>query len=61
MGNNATHELDIARWALQVDFPEYVFVEADKRHFLDDGWEMYDTMDAMFRFPENKIIKWDGR
>jgi predicted dehydrogenase len=61
MGNNATHELDVARWALQVDFPEYVFVEADKRHYLDDGWEMYDTMDAMFRFPGNKIIKWDGR
>ncbi len=45
MGNNATHELDVARWALQVDVPEYVFVEADKRHFKDDGWEMYDTMD----------------
>ncbi len=61
MGNNATHELDVARWALQVDYPEYVFVEADKRHFKDDGWEMYDTMDALFRFPKNKIIKWDGR
>ena len=61
MGNNATHELDVARWALQVDVPEFVFVEADKRHFKDDGWEMYDTMDAMFRFPGNKIIKWDGR
>jgi len=61
MGNNATHELDIARWALQVDYPEYVFVEAAKRHYKDDGWEMYDTMDALFRFPQNKIIKWDGR
>ncbi len=61
MGNNATHELDIARWALQVDYPEFVFVEADKRHFESDGWEMYDTMDATFRFPGNKIIKWDGR
>jgi predicted dehydrogenase len=60
-GNNATHELDVARWALQVEFPEHVAVEAAKRHFLDDGWTMYDTMDATFRFPGNKIIKWDGK
>ena len=61
MGNNATHELDIARWALQVDFPEHVAVEAAKRHFEDDGWEMYDTMDAEFKFHDNKVIKWDGK
>ncbi len=60
-GNNATHELDVARWALQVDYPTRVDVEAGKRHFFDDGWEMYDTMDAMFRFEGDKIIKWDGR
>jgi predicted dehydrogenase len=60
-GNNATHELDVARWALQGNFPEYVTVEAAKRHFLEDGWTMYDTMDATFRFPGNKIIKWDGK
>jgi len=45
-GNNGTHELDVARWALQVDFPQHVYVEAEKRHFLDDGWEMYDDMEA---------------
>lgn len=60
-GNNATHELDVARWALQVDLPLHVEVEAEKRHFLDDGWEMYDTMDATFRFSGNKVIKWDGK
>jgi len=60
-GNNATHELDIARWALQVNFPQRVDVEAAKRHFINDGWEMYDTMDATFRFANNKIIKWDGK
>ena len=60
-GNNATHELDIARWALQVDLPNSVYVEAGKRHFFDDGWEMYDTMDVIFRFPGNKIIQWDGK
>lgn len=60
-GNNATHELDIARWALQVDFPHYAEVEAAKRHFLQDGWEMYDTMKASFEFNDNKIIEWDGK
>lgn len=60
-GNNATHELDIARWALQGEFPEFVSVEGAKRHFINDGWKMYDTMDATLRFPGNKIIKWDGK
>jgi predicted dehydrogenase len=60
-GNNATHEFDVARWALQVDYPLRVDVEAEKRHFLNDGWEMYDTMEATFRYPGNKVIVWDGK
>jgi predicted dehydrogenase len=60
-GNNATHELDVARWSLKVDFPSRVDVEAGKRHFFDDGWEMYDTMYSTFRFPGDKVINWDGR
>lgn len=60
-GNNAVHEVDIARWALQVDYPERVEVVSGKFHFLDDGWTMYDTMDATWLFPDNKIIKWDGK
>ena len=60
-GNNGTHELDVARWALQVDLPNHVYVEAEKRHFLDDGWEMYDDMEATFKFKDNKTIKWDGK
>lgn len=60
-GNNGTHEMDIARWALQVDLPNHVEVDAMKGQFLDDGWEMYDTMEATFKFDDNKSIKWDGR
>ncbi|RAV30097.1 Gfo/Idh/MocA family protein [Sinomicrobium soli] len=60
-GNNATHELDVARWALGVDYPEYAEVEGAKRHFENDGWEMYDTMLATFKFKGNKIIQWDGK
>ncbi len=60
-GNNATHELDIARWALGVDHPESVEVDAAKRHFVDDGWTMYDTMNATFRYEGNRVIRWDGK
>ena len=60
-GNNATHELDVARWALKVNYPEKVETEAAKRHYANDGWTMYDTMDTTFHFPGNKIIKWDGK
>jgi len=61
MGNNAIHELDIARWAMQVEFPERVSVEADKRHFIEDGWTVYDTMKASYHYPGNKVIEWDGK
>ncbi len=60
-GNNGTHELDVARWALQVDYPEHVRVVAYKRAFKNDGWEMYDSMEATFNFPDEKIIQWDGK
>ncbi len=60
-GNNGTHEMDIARWALGVDFPLYAETEAHKREFKDDGWEMYDSMKATFKFKDDKIIEWDGK
>jgi predicted dehydrogenase len=60
-GNNGTHEFDVARWALQVDYPNRVDVEAGKRHFVEDGWEMYDDMEVTFRFAGNKVIEWDGK
>lgn len=61
MGNNATHELDIARWALNLNLPKKVEVDASKSHFIDDGWQMYDTMLAKFTFEDNKQILWDGK
>jgi len=60
MGNNATHELDVARWALDVKYPKHVDVISGKYQFKDDGWEMYDTMEATFRFSNGSIIQWDG-
>jgi len=60
MGNNATHELDVARWALDVGYPEHVDVISGKHQFVNDGWEMYDTMEATFRYAGNRVILWDG-
>ena len=61
LGNNGTHELDVARWALQVDFPNHVEADGIKTAFVNDGWEMYDTMEATFKFDNNTTIKWDGK
>lgn len=60
-GNNGLHELDVARWALQADYPEKVTAEAYKNHYPDDGWEVYDTMYATYYFPDNRVINWDGK
>jgi predicted dehydrogenase len=59
--NNGIHEMDIARWALQVEYPEKVDVEAEKRYFAEDGWTVYDTMEATFKFADKKVLQWDGK
>ena len=61
MGNNATHELDVARWALGVELPEHVDVRSGKNQYINDGWEMYDSMEARFTFSDGQIIEWDGQ
>ena len=58
--NNGTHEVDMCRWALGVDFPERV-TSTGGRYAFDDAWEAYDTQLAGFDFPGGKHIHWDGR
>lgn len=58
--NNGAHELDIARWAIGGDFPERVDVDASRRFYRDDDWEMYDTMEARFTFAGDKTVVWEG-
>jgi predicted dehydrogenase len=60
-GNNATHELDFSRWALDVKYPVKVTCNSGKNHFVDDPWTMYDTMDVTFEFENGKTITWDGK
>jgi len=58
--NNGTHEIDVCRWALDVDHPEKVTSSGGRYHY-DDDWEAFDTQVASFEFPEDKMIKWEGR
>jgi len=58
--NNGTHEIDVCRWALDVDHPEKVTSSGGRFHY-DDDWEAFDTQVASFEFPGEKMIKWEGR
>ena len=58
--NNGTHEIDIARLALGVDYPTSVTSSGGRYHFQDD-WEFPDTQDVTFEFAGGKRIIWQGQ
>jgi predicted dehydrogenase len=58
--NNGTHEVDVARWGLDVEFPIRVSSQGGRYAFKDD-WETPDTQSISIEFPENKLITWEGR
>lgn len=57
--NNGTHEVDVCRWALGVDYPERVTSSGGRYQFKDD-WEFYDTLVTSFEY-EDKMISWEGK
>jgi len=57
--NNGTHEVDVARWALGVDYPGSVAAHGGRYAFHDD-WQFYDTLSTSFNYPEAMIV-WDGK
>jgi predicted dehydrogenase len=58
--NNGTHELDVIRWGLGVDYPNAV-VSAGGRFQFQDDWETPDTQTITFNFPNNTAATWEGR
>ncbi len=46
--NNGTHEVDVCRWALGVDYPKRVTSSGGRYQFKDD-WQFYDTLVTSFR------------
>ena len=57
--NNGTHEIDICRWALDVDLPETVSSVGGKYTYQDD-WEFVDNQQVTFKYPKGKFITWTG-
>ncbi len=60
--NNGTHEVDVARWALGVDFPTRVASFGGRWHHVGvDDWEFPDTQTVNIEYEEGKAIVWEGR
>jgi predicted dehydrogenase len=57
--NNGTHEVDVCRWALDVDYPERVTATGGRYQFKDD-WQFYDTLVTSFDYPD-KMLSWEGK
>ena len=56
--NNGTHEVDVCRWALGVDYPNRVTASGGRYHFKDD-WQFYDTLVTSFEY-QDKLLSWEG-
>jgi predicted dehydrogenase len=57
--NNGTHEVDVCRWALGVDYPNRITSSGGRYHFKDD-WQFYDTLVTSFEY-DDKMISWEGK
>jgi len=58
--NNGTHEVDVCRWALGVDFATKVTSTGGRFRFKDD-WETPDTQVIGWDYAGEKSISWEGR
>jgi len=57
--NNGTHEVDVCRWALGIDYPKRITSSGGRYQFKDD-WQFYDTLVTSFEY-EDKMITWEGK
>lgn len=56
--NNGTHEVDVCRWALGVDFPNRVTASGGRYAYKDD-WQFYDTLNTSFEY-DGKMLSWES-
>ncbi len=56
--NNGTHEVDVCRWALGVDYPQRVTASGGRYAYKDD-WQFYDTIVTSYEY-EDKMISWES-
>jgi predicted dehydrogenase len=57
--NNGTHEVDVCRWALGVEYPKSVTATGGRFHFQDD-WQFYDTLLTSFAY-DDAMLSWEGK
>ena len=58
LGNNGIHSLDIARWALGLDYPQQVTATGGRYHYRDDQ-ETPDTLMVSYDFG-SATVTWEG-
>src|ERR1700691_3603754 len=57
--NNGTHEVDVCRWALDVEYLQRVTATGGRYQFKDD-WQFYDTLVTSFDY-KDKMLSWEGK
>src|SRR6266446_4988156 len=57
--NNGTHEVDVCRWALDVEYPKRVTSSGGRYHFKD-AWQLYDTLVTSYEY-EDRMLSWEGK
>jgi predicted dehydrogenase len=58
--NNGTHEVDLARWGLNVDYPTRVSSVGGRYQFKDD-WQTPDTQIVTMDYPGRISLMWENR
>ncbi|HEC43335.1 MAG TPA: Gfo/Idh/MocA family oxidoreductase [Bacteroides sp.] len=58
--NNGTHEVDLARWGLELDYPSKVCSVGGRYRYKDD-WETPDTQIITYEGANGSSIVWEGR
>ncbi|QNF33729.1 Gfo/Idh/MocA family oxidoreductase [Adhaeribacter swui] len=58
--NNGTHEIDVMRWGLGVEYPTRV-TSFGGRYAYQDDWETPDTQVINMEFPGGIAMTWEGR